>query len=522
MTSTNADHSADLHHNSPVPLIVVDHVALFISDTLIGHFFDELATRNPKKRVVPPNPHRKDLLSMCLVYRTWTPVVKRILRKRVRIHTPDRLMRFLAYPDSGQWVVELWYIHDMTPSKKKTKSPVVVSGKQGHWHQLAELLSRLRNLRFLSVELVDRSGAHYNPKEADGIVDPFDKASREERIDCAGVRDALAAIGKLSDLEGLVLVCDAFRVAHGRHGEFKSSRYFPFFIQACQQLPKLTNLKYLHIRGWGGWHDPVADIQIDGGNLDEVEMPQMDQEPMSESLVGKTPPASLKTLVLEVPHYRSPFNHIKWLQHPQGDYNPQNLFLRFNEDCEPMYAIEWSMMWKDTALSPSPSLENVRLEFPDPCNQDNGDEIDVGPSVRKAISRLVMAQLTGARTLHAAPIFLDAPFPSTLEDLRIVFESTSRSEPEWAHEVAWGRRDSALEDLIRGLKSRGAHRKIVVTVTEEGDDEGYFDERDYDDIEDYLGCTIEFCGDNGIELYKAEEKDVRGRIHDFLLYGQVQ
>ncbi len=253
---------------------------------------------------------------------------------------------------------------------------------------------------------------------------------------------------------------------------------------------------------------PRSDIQIDGGNLDEVEMPQMDQEPMSESLVGKTPPASLKTLVLEVPHYRSPFNHIKWLQHPQGDYNPQNLFLRFNEDCEPMYAIEWSMMWKDTALSPSPSLENVRLEFPDPCNQDNGDEIDVGPSVRKAISRLVMAQLTGARTLHAAPIFLDAPFPSTLEDLRIVFESTSRSEPEWAHEVAWGRRDSALEDLIRGLKSRGAHRKIVVTVTEEGDDEGYFDERDYDDIEDYLGCTIEFCGDNGIELYKAEEKDV--------------
>ena len=38
-----------------------------------------------------------------------------------------------------------------------------------------------------------------------------DKAAQEENFDCRGVRDALSAIRRLSNLEGLVLLCDAVR-----------------------------------------------------------------------------------------------------------------------------------------------------------------------------------------------------------------------------------------------------------------------------------------------------------------------
>ncbi len=57
---------AEIHR---VPITVVDRVVLFTPDVLDGHFFDELKSR-PRK--VVSNPHRKDLLSMCLVHWMWT------------------------------------------------------------------------------------------------------------------------------------------------------------------------------------------------------------------------------------------------------------------------------------------------------------------------------------------------------------------------------------------------------------------------------------------------------------------
>ncbi len=94
-----------------LPAIVVEGIANCLSDE-IGHFFDELATRNPRFPGVLSNPRRNDLRSMCLVHRSWTPVVQRVLRRRVRIHSERSLKRFLKGPHCGPWVGELWYIHD--------------------------------------------------------------------------------------------------------------------------------------------------------------------------------------------------------------------------------------------------------------------------------------------------------------------------------------------------------------------------------------------------------------------------
>ncbi len=127
----------------------------------------------------------------------------------------------------------------------------VIGEKRSHWQLLAELLSRLPNLRFLSVELNDNPEPSWSdseeeeeeedsdsededgsvsekeviskaepskkgglePGEAEALVeemkyvmehgeDPFDRICRQERFDCRGIREALSAIGRLSNLEG--------------------------------------------------------------------------------------------------------------------------------------------------------------------------------------------------------------------------------------------------------------------------------------------------------------------------------
>ncbi|KLO11438.1 hypothetical protein SCHPADRAFT_472586 [Schizopora paradoxa] len=487
-----------------------------------------ITSHRQKSKVPPPNPYRRDLLSMSYVHRTWTPIVLRILRKRVRVHDPRRLSLFLGMPTCGEWVVELWYIHDMTPAKKKKGAvqakSIAVQSQRTHWHHLAALLTRLPNLRYLAVELVDRSEANFHPKESEGIIDPFDKASAQEGIEYRGVRDALAAIGKLKHLEGLVLLCSAFRVSRwGFDGSYRSSRYFPYFIHVCQQLPNLTKLRYLQIRGWGGYYDERHESddpqESDSDGEEGGEKPKVDKEPLSENLVNKTPPPSLKTLVLEIPHYRCPLKHLTWLQLPKEDYKLQNLFVKFNKDCESIEAFMWACAWNDEVLSPLPSLESVRIEFPDPGfrPKKNPDPVRTEPGflIRWESARVIMGRLAGVRTLHAPPFFLDAPLPSTLEYLRIIFEPTQSG--------SWGLRDSALTALIRDMKFQGPRLRIMVSITpdEEAEAEGFFKESDQDFIDERLENTLCYCEDNGIDFFTAEEKDVEGRIRDFLLLNQV-
>ncbi len=135
-SAVKSSRPANMYQNARVPPVVVESVASFISDTMVGHFFEELATRNPRHHSVLPNSHRTDLLSMCLVHRTWTPIMQRILRRRVRIHSPLRLKGFLESPTCGPWVVELWYIYDKVSSDFMDLSLFVIGEKRSHCNYL--------------------------------------------------------------------------------------------------------------------------------------------------------------------------------------------------------------------------------------------------------------------------------------------------------------------------------------------------------------------------------------------------
>ncbi len=464
---------------------------------------------------------------------------------------PKRLKGFLESAVCGPWVVELWYIYNKVSSDEMEESLAAVGeNEKSHWDLLAELLTRLPNLRFLSVELNDKPDSYseqektrkeLEKKEASQALsenasatrddDSYEKVCREEGFEYSGVRDVLNAIGKLSNLEGLVLLCDAVHIERFKSISTRSSRYFPYFALVCQQLPNLTSLKYLHIRGWSGWYDMEADEEPEYEDFrrdeadeeeedgEEKSKVRVDKEPLSECLVDKSPPASLKTLVLELPHYRFPTSHIKWLQVPQGNYAVENLFVRFNVDCNFMHAICWSgalgeMSRADLALMPA--LKNVRLEFPDKGLSGIGHVAEFERMLRQGISKLLSQRLTNVRTLQAAPIFLDATVPPTLDELHIVLDRV-RYEPRsmWTdrnnRDEIWQRRDRTIKDLLCDMRHQILERRVVVTSMDTEDA-----------IEDVLPNTIGYCDDVGIDLYTADERGVHNRICDFLLLGQVQ
>ncbi len=176
-----------------------------------------------------------------------------------------------------------------------------------------------------------------------------------------------------------------------------------------------------------------------------------------------------------------------------------------------------------------PSLENVRIEFPDPGQQIEGmDGLDVERIMRKEVSNLLTKRLTGIRTLHAAPFFLDAPLPPTLEDLRIVFDSKPPDgtanmlfDEESDHDLVWNARGRTLTTLLNDMTFEGPPRKIFVTVTDAEDDVG--DKVcDWEDMETLLASTFDDCRDKGIGVYTTREMDLQERIRDFLLLGRVQ
>ncbi|KLO11440.1 hypothetical protein SCHPADRAFT_906032 [Schizopora paradoxa] len=526
---------------------------------MVGHFFEELTTREPYF-AVPRNPHRKDLLSMCLVHRTWAPIVQRLLRKRVRIHSPKRLKEFLDSSACGPWVTELWYIHNKTLARnEKEMLEDLGEVEKSHWDLLAELLGRLPNLRYLSVEMNERPDSfkeqgvlrkEYDKKEASQTrtdFDPYEKVCREEKFEYRGIRDVLSAIGRLSNLEGLVMYCDAVEIE--RFGSYTSrtqSNYFPYFPILCEQLPGLTSLKYLHISGWSGWYDSseddnpryrylddqgeqigeeVSEEEADAMEEDEDEdgggrsRVQVEKEPLSEVLIGKSPPASLKTLVLQIPHRRIPSKFIRWLQEPKGDYALENLYVRFDLDCSIMDAITWSAtlgeMSRDN-LSLMPALRNVRVEFPEKGGPVSDQVYMFERMLRQGVAKLLTQRLTNISSLQASPIFLDASIPPTLTEYHMVldrvrYESRSRYTNADNRDEIWECRDRAIVDILSDLVDELANRRVTITTMVEDVD-----------IEDVLPKTVNLCEDEGIEVYTARERGVQKRICDFLLQGQVQ
>ncbi|KLO11442.1 hypothetical protein SCHPADRAFT_942082 [Schizopora paradoxa] len=561
--------------------IIAYLVASFISDNLMGHFFDELATRNPNEHGVRSNPRRNDLLSMCLVHRTWTRDVQHVLRKRIRIRSPVRMKWFMDGPYCGSWVTDLWYINNKVSSYFLKEYLPAVGERRSHWQLLAQLLRRLPNLRFLSVEVNDqpelstsdlegeeeeelkecsdgddesdseanvrsiasrttppiRKIAKIDVEEAEALVeemnylvqhgeDDCDRACRQERFDCRGVKDVLKAIGCLTDLVGLALLCDATRFRRDQNNF--SRRYLPYFSQVCQELPKLKKLKYLHIRGWSGAYITDDDFRnyddlMNGPNRTDG------NDPLSSYLVDNSPPASLKTIVLEIPRRLVPSNHLRWLQAPKADYALQNLFVRFEEGCDISHAMTWVsyLSGGEEGMSPMPHLVNARIEYPDEgldldILMDDDDDEFQEENMRSGVSKLLLNRLTGIRTLQAPPIFFehDEPLPSTLEDVRIVLDSKPLLDYFESKRV-WGNRQTTLITLLNQLTLQGTLKRLFITIT---DTEDYYGRvaRDWFDLRKLMPQLLERCENLGIEVYTTKEKGIQERIRDFLLHGQVQ
>ncbi|KLO07679.1 hypothetical protein SCHPADRAFT_932264 [Schizopora paradoxa] len=101
-----------------MPQVVFDLVMDTLKENLGSFSFDEdvkyhalsvVATKKKTKAPVlrPSHSTRLDLVNMTLVHRTWTPEVRKILRRRVVIRGPNQLVSFLRSAYSGPHVLEL-------------------------------------------------------------------------------------------------------------------------------------------------------------------------------------------------------------------------------------------------------------------------------------------------------------------------------------------------------------------------------------------------------------------------------
>lgn len=540
-----------------VPAVVVEGVANCLSDE-IGHFFDELATRNPRFPGVLANPRRNDLRSMCLVHRSWTPLVQRVMRRRVRIHFQTSLKRFLKGPHCGPWVVELWYIHDReyAPRREKGKKGRKVQGNTtSHWELLAELLSRLPNLRFLSVELrddpwpgdsdldsdedesdsdedVELTAAVQNAQnsEAEPEVEAlkislaaiYEKAAAKEKINCRGIMATIRAIGRLSSLEGLSILSDLFHTNTTEYNTYRHRRYIPYLLPLCDELSNLTKLRFLHIRGWSTFYNRRIALGLevtDAKAIEEKRKADTEEKEFYSALSRKCPPPSLKNLVVEIPHYRC--DYFGWLQGRKNEYSLDNLCVVFDESCSTIHVIKWATLMGDNA----PRLLNLRVEHSDEGLEEGG----IGEfewELRLLSAQKFFGQQTRLETLHVAPVLAIGELPITVTDFRIVLDTippeTSMFSNNSFRRNTWKQRDYALREIVEGGIPELCDF-VELSITDK--------ENEYGDLicdgniaRSLLPRTFKYCDEdlNCVELNVVEEQGFARRAADFLLYGRVQ
>ncbi|KAH8105002.1 hypothetical protein DFH11DRAFT_1324269 [Phellopilus nigrolimitatus] len=193
-----------------MPSVVFDLVIHKIIEEM-SHFSHEAdATPNVSEAPAIPQIQMANLKDMCLVHRSWTAPVQRVLRRRVVLRSRDSLRDFARSPACGTGVREFAY--------KIGKSFVCtffheVSVAKEHWGTLASVLSRLTNLRFLSLRI---ESAHF--------------------AELSGLDLVLQAIGTLESLEGLWLM--------------SSRDHCQYLPHLCEAVSKLHNLRFLSVCNW--------------------------------------------------------------------------------------------------------------------------------------------------------------------------------------------------------------------------------------------------------------------------------
>ncbi|KAH8109247.1 hypothetical protein DFH11DRAFT_1747182 [Phellopilus nigrolimitatus] len=184
----NRNRVGQIGYPEPVgmPSVVFDLVIHKIIEEM-SHFSHEAdATPNVSEAPAIPQIQPANLKDMCLVHRSWTAPVQRVLRRRVVLRSWDSLRDFARSPACGTGVREFAY--------KIGKSFVCtffheVSVAKEHWGTLASVLSRLTNLRFLSLRI---ESAHFAELSGLDLV-----------LQAIGTLESLEAVSKLHNLRFL-------------------------------------------------------------------------------------------------------------------------------------------------------------------------------------------------------------------------------------------------------------------------------------------------------------------------------
>lgn len=538
-----------------VSSLVVEAVAS-VFHSRMGYVLDEVARRDLRCRPFQRNIHRSSLISMCLVSKSWAETCQRILRRRVVITCVSAMKSFLRSSHQGNYVLELIYVHD-TNDIYNIENP----NGRSHWLLLADMLAFMPNLRFLCVDVRDDVGLDDDddendigesdmdedeePEESESASDS-DSASANDReglegsskcppkeavleeleeiepeeseedrewdkerglaieVDFTGIRVAFRAIGRLSNLTGLVLLAD-FMVDSSINP--KLVRYCPYFIHICEQIPKLSNLTYLRIHGFSSHGIEEGIESFTGGKI------VTSQAPFPDVLLGVSPPPSLKTLIIELPSEWIPYNAVMWLVKPQKVYALENLFLKF----EAVDTFETLMVLSRRLDTPMPQLRNFRFEF-----VDDGSMFVLAPAIDKLrgqIATSFLEKMPALRSLHVPPALL-GKMPDTLEELTFLYDYTVDEGFDGMDEHPdWFKRDMALVCALRALSLPGLVKEITVAIT---NDQGCGESPGLDDMEMWLPMAEKHCEEVGIEIRMAEDAVYECRMADFLSHGRIK
>ncbi|KLO20347.1 hypothetical protein SCHPADRAFT_991731 [Schizopora paradoxa] len=218
------------------------------------------------------------LLAMSLVRRSWTNAAQRVMRRRVKLHSYSRLQKFSEQNLAGTHVRCLSYVY--TPQSGLGGDDVA---PETHWKLLADVLSQCPNIRQLSMKSIFR----FLSRETD-----YKYWSRDHNTD--GLPLVFSSIGALPNIAAWVFDVD-LRVT-GR---------INLLSHLCGALPNLRRLRYLQAVIWR--EDPKYN------HHDELSLPD------------RSPPPSLKTLVLHVASPYVPVRYMKWLLRSCGEYRPDEL-----------------------------------------------------------------------------------------------------------------------------------------------------------------------------------------------------
>ncbi len=210
------------------------------------------------------------------------------------------------------------------------------------------------------------------------------RRGRDAEVDFSGIRVALRAVGRLVNLTGLEILADFFSLRRDR----RVQRFCPYFVNICEQLPNLTQLTHLRIRGFSSHEDEDYT------------------QPLEQCLVDRDPP-SLKTLVLELPSSWMPFSAISWLLIQQQTNKLENLLIKFTEDRS---FDTLPFLGETIAGSFMPRLRNLRIEYPDNgllSNPRFGKNI-----LKSSITTSFLGNMPALRSLHLPWLFIINEGPS--------------------------------------------------------------------------------------------------------------